>query len=69
MEPRDLHILQLAPTINPKGGQGISSRHAGGAHAATARKHCRFLSDKLSATTIRGLLTIDGGERISEGDF
>src|SRR5262249_22208558 len=30
MEPRDLHILQMAPTINPKGGRGMSSRHAAG---------------------------------------
>ena len=29
MEPRDLHLVQMAPTINPKSGQGISSRHTG----------------------------------------
>jgi hypothetical protein len=69
MEPRDLHILQMAPTINPQGGQGISSRHAGGAHVATAGGRVRFLPDKLPAATIRGLLTINGGERISENDF
>jgi hypothetical protein len=39
------------------------------ARSSLPNRHCRFLSDKLSATTIRGLLTIDGGERISEGDF
>jgi hypothetical protein len=69
MEPRDLHILQKAPTINPKGGQGISSRHLGGAHAATAGGRTLFLSEKLSAATIRALLTINGGEKISENDF
>jgi prepilin-type processing-associated H-X9-DG protein len=69
MEPRDLHVLQMAPAINPKGGQGISSRHPGGAHAATAGGHVRFLSDKLPAATVRGLLTINGGEQISEHDF
>jgi hypothetical protein len=69
MEPRDLQVLQMAPTINAKGGQGISSRHRGGAHAATADDRVYFLSDKLPATTIRGLLTINGGERISEKDF
>ena len=69
MEPRDLYIQQMAPTINSAGGQGISSPHSGGAHAATVNGSCRFLSDKLSAATIRGLLTINGGEQISEWDF
>lgn len=69
MEPRDLHIGQMAPTVNPKAGQGISSRHPGGAHAATTGGHCRFLSDDLSAGTLHGLLTIRGGERIAENDF
>ena len=69
MEPRDLHVLQMAPTINAKAGQGISSRHSGGAHAATADGRCRFLSETLPATTLRGLLTIRGGEPISEADF
>jgi hypothetical protein len=69
MEPRDLQILQMAPTINPQGGQGISSRHAGGAHVATAGGRVRFLSDRLPAATIRGLLTINGGEQISERNF
>lgn len=69
MEPRDLHVSQMAPTINAKGGRGISSRHLGGAHAATADDTVRFLSDKLPASTLRGLLTIDGGERLSERDF
>lgn len=69
MEPRDLHVLQMAPTINAKAGQGISSRHDGGAHAVTVGRTCRFLSEILPAATIRALLTIDGGEQISEGDF
>jgi prepilin-type processing-associated H-X9-DG protein len=69
MEPRDLDVLQMAPTINAKAGQGIASRHPGGAHAATAGGHVQFLSDKLPAATIRGLLTINGGERISDNDF
>jgi len=69
MEPRDLHILQMAPTINPKAGKGISSRHPGGAHVVTAGGTTRFLSDELPASTIRGLLTIRGGEEISKNDF
>src|SRR5205823_4350421 len=49
MEPRDLHVLQMAPTINPKAGQGISSRHIGGAQVLFADGSVRFLSEKLPA--------------------
>ena len=66
MEPRDLHVLQMSPTINPKAGQGISSRHKGGAIGLLADGSVRFLSEKLTAETIRGLLTIQGGETIPE---
>ena len=64
MEPRDLHVLQMSSTINSAAGQGISSRHTGGAHALIADGAVRFLSENLSAETIRALLTIKGGEVI-----
>lgn len=67
MEPRDLHVGQMAPTINPKAGQGISSRHKAGAEGLLADGSVRFFSENLSAETIRGLLTIQGGETIPEG--
>jgi hypothetical protein len=70
MEPRDLHVLQMAPKINPSGGQGISSRHRGGAHATTAENSVRFLFEKkITASTLRALLTRNGGEKISSDDF
>jgi hypothetical protein len=69
MEPRDLHILQMAPAINPKAGQGISSPHAGGAHVETAAGKCRFVFNGIPAATIRGLLTVNRGESIAESDF
>jgi len=71
MEPRDLHILQMAPTVNAKAGQGISSRHQGGAFVLPAdiHAHAEFLSDRLSAATVRGLMTINGGEKISDDEF
>lgn len=69
MEPRDLHVLQMAPTINAAGGQGISSRHRGGAHAATVDNSVRFIRDPLPASTLRALLTISGNEQISRDDF
>ena len=64
-EPRDLTLDQMAPTVNAKLGLGISSRHAGGAYGLMADGSVVFLSHKLSAATIRGLLTIDGGENVS----
>jgi len=68
MEPRDLHVGQMAPTVNPRAGQGISSGHKGGAIGLLADGSVRFLSENLPAETIRGLLTIQGGETIPE-DF
>jgi prepilin-type processing-associated H-X9-DG protein len=66
MEPRDLHVLQMNPAINPKAGQGISSAHDGGAHALLADGSVRFLKNDLPVTTVRALLTIRGGETIGE---
>jgi hypothetical protein len=64
-EPRDLALDRIAPTVNAKSVLGISSRHVGGAYGLMADGSVVFLSDKLSAATIRGLLTIDGGEEVS----
>ena len=62
MEPRDLHVTQMNPRINPPRGQGISSLHKGCAHAAAADGRVTTLSEQLSANEVAGLLTIDGGE-------
>ncbi|HEY2250622.1 MAG TPA: DUF1559 domain-containing protein [Planctomycetaceae bacterium] len=67
MEPRDLHVVQMAPTINAKFGQGISSLHTGGAHALLADGSVRFISEQTTAELIRALLTVHGKEKI--GDF
>ena len=64
MEPRDLHVLQMAPSINSKAGQGISSRHPGGVYVLLADGAVRFEEESLSPQTIRALLTIDGGEKV-----
>jgi prepilin-type processing-associated H-X9-DG protein len=66
MEPRDLHVSQMASTINPKPGQGISSLHKGGAHILMGDGSARFVSDKTSPEVIRGLLTINGGEQVGK---
>ncbi len=62
MEPRDLHLLQMAPTINAKSGQGISSRHTGGANVLAADGSTRFIPDRLSAEDLRAWLTAHGAD-------
>ncbi|MSR56603.1 MAG: DUF1559 domain-containing protein [Planctomycetaceae bacterium] len=69
MEPRDLHLQQMSPTINCKTGQGISSRHPGVVNAAFANGRVKPLSEQLPAATIRALLTVRGGETIGDDDF
>jgi prepilin-type processing-associated H-X9-DG protein len=66
MEPRDLHVLQMAPTINAKSGQGISSRHIGGAQVLFADGHVRFITDSLSGADLRALLTAHAGDTAGE---
>jgi Protein of unknown function (DUF1559) len=68
MEPRDLHVLQMAPTINSKGGQGISSKHVGGCVTGLlADCSVQLLSDSLPTETLRALLTRQVGEQV--GDY
>ncbi len=69
MGPRDLHVVQMAPEINAKAGQGISSNHPGGAIVVFADGHTRFLSEDLSPETIRALLTRNGGEKVDADEF
>lgn len=65
MEPRDLHVLQMAPGINPPAGQGISSNHSDGANVAFADGSARFLRNDTPLETLDAMLTIEGGETIS----
>ena len=69
MEPRDLHVVQMAPTVNPQEGQGISSRHPGGAQTSLADGSVRYLSEEMSEEKLRALLTIAGGEPLGPNDF
>ena len=63
MEPRDLHVTQMARAINPAKGQGISSRHSLGANVVLADGSVQYL-DAVQTTEadIQAMLTIDGDE-------
>ena len=69
MEPRDLHVSQMASTINPSIGYGISSRHQKGVNVTMADDSVRFLSNDISENTLRALLTRDGHEEISQEEM
>ena len=62
MEPRDLHVIQMAPTINAKAGQGVSSRDTGGGEVLFADGHVQFIIDSLSIADLRALLTAHTGD-------
>jgi prepilin-type processing-associated H-X9-DG protein len=62
MEPRDLHVNQMATTINAPRGQGISSHHPGGAHLTFADGAVRYFTNNTPPETIRNFLTRNGKE-------
>jgi hypothetical protein len=62
MEPRDLHVSQMAPMVNPKHGQGMSSAHPGGAQVGMADGAIKFLPDDTPPEVLRELITIDDGK-------
>ncbi|HUE74218.1 MAG TPA: DUF1559 domain-containing protein [Pirellulaceae bacterium] len=65
MEPRDLHVTQMDPQVNPSRGQGISSKHRGGANVVMVDGTVEFLDAKLlTADQIEAMLTIAGGEKV-----
>lgn len=66
MEPRDLHVSQMSPTVNGKTGQGISGPHNGGAYVQIADGSIRWLPDSLPPDVIRALLSIDGGDQVPD---
>lgn len=60
MEPRDLHVSQMAPVINSIAGQGMSSRHKGGVNALFGNGATHFLNNTLDRSNLAALLTKDG---------
>jgi len=63
-EPRDLHVIQMAASVNSPTGQGISSRHSGGAHVLLADGSTVFLPSGVTTEDVRAMLTIAGGEDV-----
>jgi type II secretory pathway pseudopilin PulG len=69
MEPRDLHLGQMSPTINPTGGQGVSSFHTDGALASFVEGDIEFLSEKLPPQTVRKLIDRNDGGPTNGEEF
>jgi prepilin-type processing-associated H-X9-DG protein len=68
MEPRDLYLGQMSRTINPKAGQGISSKHHSGANVAFADGRISLLLNNLKPEILDSLLSRNGGESIPPED-
>jgi hypothetical protein len=68
-QPRDLYVGQMATVINPKQGQGISSKHKGGVVGVLADKRVTFIREDTTPNVLKALLTRDGGEPVSSFDF
>ena len=65
-QPGDLDITKMVPAINAKPGVEIGGNHVGGATAATCDGRDHFLSERLSASEIRGLITPRGSEPLPD---
>ncbi len=58
-EPRDLYVGQMAPGINPKSGQGVSSFHKGGANVLFADGHVEFLTDDTDPKRLAAMFDVN----------
>ncbi len=65
-EPRDLKFDEMSFRINDPDRPSISSHHPGGAHVAFCDGRVRFLKNDTDPKIVRALLTIAGGEDVSE---
>jgi len=69
MEPRDLHVVQMAPTANPSAGQGISGNHGGARAVMADGTFTRIIGELHTPEQIEALLTPNGGEEVDLDEF
>ena len=65
-KPEDLDFRTMSLHINDKQSPSISSRHVKGGNVLYADGSCRFLNESIAADLLRSLLTIAGGEPVSD---
>ena len=68
-EPRDLYLCQMTCQINASKHRCISSKHLGGATIAWCDGSVSFLSESVPPETIQAMITVAGGERITNDDL
>ncbi|MBN2474137.1 MAG: DUF1559 domain-containing protein [Pirellulales bacterium] len=64
MEPRDLTWQDIATGLHPKTGPGVDSYHPKGVNVLMADASVRHLPSGTPTSTLKALLTIDGGEEV-----
>jgi hypothetical protein len=65
-EPRDLDFKAMSFHVNDPNGRGISSYHSGGAGVRLGDASGRFLENGIDPKLLKALITINGGEDVSE---
>ena len=63
--PIDLDVRTMSFRINDPKRPAISSKHPGGAHLGFVNGRTRWAKDSVTATNLKALLTIGGGEGIT----
>ena len=66
MEPRDLNVSEMSFKINDPNQIGLRSEHSGGLYVLFADGSARYFSDQIDTKVLKTLITIDGGEDMSE---
>jgi hypothetical protein len=65
-EPRDLDFKEMSFRVNDPSGRGVSSYHSGSAGVELADGSHRSLGDDIDPKLLKALITINGGEDVSE---
>ena len=65
-EPRDLALGTMSFRVNDPNGRGVSSYHSGGAAVKLTDGSGRFIGNDFDPKLLKALITIDGGEDVSE---